>query len=129
MRRFKLNFGFGLGKGVPVFSPTHLMIFLLHADWQAEIKKIPDSKYWLIRWWKIKMIRRVGANHLPKPNSKLSLKRLIRDCHPIVQASISGMVRYPKMSRHYLTFWGDPPVTSLWSCYKITVTKTLNNNN
>ena len=39
-RRFKLKFGFGLGEGVPVsFSPTRLIIFLLHADWLAEINK------------------------------------------------------------------------------------------
>ena len=33
-RRFKLIFELGLSKGVPVsFSPTRLIIFLLHADW------------------------------------------------------------------------------------------------
>ena len=48
--------------GPPNFAPTRLIIFLLHADWLAEINKIPDSKYWPIRWWKIEMITRVGAN-------------------------------------------------------------------
>ena len=44
------------------FAPTRLIIFLCHADWLAEINKIPDSKYWPIRWWKIEMIGRVGAS-------------------------------------------------------------------
>ena len=44
------------------FAPTRLIIFLCHADWLAEINKIPDSKCCPIRRWKIEMIRRVGAN-------------------------------------------------------------------
>ena len=44
------------------FAPTRLIIFLCHADWLAEINKFPDSKCWPIRWWKIEMITRLGAN-------------------------------------------------------------------
>ena len=39
-RRFKLNFGFCLGKGVPVsFSPTRLIIFFLQVDWLERLTK------------------------------------------------------------------------------------------